>query len=326
MDAEKLGVLREALDVYDVDRREELLDDHESEITRFLMRLGAYDAPYARHDGPEEEYRDWNGAVVGRGPSARLREPIPADPTLPAEELAPLAEWGRYARQLVIRHPAAPAALLKRIVPGADPQMLLDIALHKNADIDLFALLAHDERSDARWAPAASVRCPLAILELLAGDHDPRVRLKAQGNRSLPPRMQWLTDTLDVRRIFASHPLAPPEMAAQLAGDADALVRTLVAGNPATPASVLAALANDPVVGVREGVASNRITPASTLADLTTDPVTSVRIRVACNPHATVEIWTALGLDSDASVRAAVASSTAPPELKARLARQLRRR
>jgi hypothetical protein len=326
MDAEKLGVLREALDVYDVHGREKLLDDRESEITRFLMRLGAYDAAYEHYDGTEEDYRDWNGAIVARGPAARVRAPIPADPTLPAEELRPLAEWGMYARQLVINHPAAPAVVLKRIVPGGDPQMLVDIALHKNADIDLFALLAHDERSDARWAASRSERCPVALLELLAGDRDPRVRLEAQGNRSLPPRMPWLTDRLDVRRIFASHPLAPQEMIAKLAGDADALVRTHVAGNPATPASVLADLANDPVVGVREGVALNRMTPASVLADLATDPVSSVRIRVASNPRATVEIWTALGLDSDGYVRAAVYSSNAPRELKERVARQRKRR
>lgn len=301
MDAGKLALVREALDVYDVDRREALLDDRESEVTRFLIRLGAYDSPYVHHDGPEEEYRDWNGALVGSGPSTRVRDRIPADPTLAGEMLAPLAEWGNYARQLAARHFATPAAVLKRIVSGADAQMLHDIALHPNADADLFALLAHSERVDARWSAASAPRCPLAILELLACDCDPRVRLQALSNRSLPPRMQWLTDDLEVRRTLANHPLSPPQMLAVLAGDADALVRTCVAGNHATPASVL--------------------------ADLATDPVVDVRSRIAFNPNTTAEIWNALAHDDNPSVREALRSSTCTPaELKARLARESRRR
>ena len=93
MDADKLARVREALDVYAPSRREQLLEDRESELTRFLIRLGAYADAYFLDRDAWETYYDWGSYPVGSGTAPRIRDGIRPDPTLPGDDLAPLVGW-----------------------------------------------------------------------------------------------------------------------------------------------------------------------------------------------------------------------------------------
>jgi hypothetical protein len=315
VDANTLAAVREALEVYDVHRREALLTQHpESELTRFLVRLGAFGEPYEFHDGPEIDYTDWNGALVGRGPSTRVRNGIRPDPTLPGEELAPLAGWEPRVRLLVARHPATPASVLQVLASDDLSEILYAVGYNQHADDEVYATLSRREQAVARGVAAAARRCPRAVLERLSRDPNRAVQMVALGNPNLPPALERLDDDVALRRLFAGHPLAPAEVVDALVDDRDRDVRIALASNRAVRASVLADLATDPVWEVRAAIAQNAAATEEIWHALAQDSESKVRLAVANSPFAPADVLVRLAKDALRSVRAAVLLNANSPE------------
>lgn len=143
----------------------------------------------------------------------------------------------------------------------------------------------------------------------------------------------------------AASPLTPGWRLAELAADADRVVRSVVAANPAasaevlaglfrrgevrralarnpsTPADVLTALADGADWELRRVVAGNRSTPAETLALLSRDVSGGVKEAVVMNPSTPPYALTTLAGDHTWGVRRLAANNpNTPPEAFAILA------
>jgi hypothetical protein len=125
-----------------------------------------------------------------------------------------------------------------------------------------------------------------AVLDRLANDDDPLVRLHVAGSANAQ------AETLD-----------------RLANDDDPLVRLHVAGSANAQAETLDRLANDQDEDVRYAVAENPRTGAATLDRLARDEVEDVRLSVAENPKAGVGTLGRLASDQHDRVRYAVAEN-----------------
>jgi hypothetical protein len=113
-------------------------------------------------------------------------------------------------------------------------------------------LLAADESLHVRAAVAVCSATPVSLLETLAIDPAPLVRLRAV--LRLPPTSweRWLSDpSADIRLALATTPNLPAPLLAKLATDGDRDVRTAVARHENTPIMIAQLLAADPDPAVR---------------------------------------------------------------------------
>lgn len=192
------------------------------------------------------------------GSTSDLGGAAPADPALPATDLAWLARGGRWAKLLAARHPNTPPAALEAL--GREDDEALSRHLVRN--------------------PAA----PAALRESLAVSLGPVFRRASARDPETPPgalARLAADDIRDVRWMAARNPHTPPDALAALAEDADARVRQGVGRNAAAPPALLAALAGDPVRWVRLAAARHPDTPPAALADLAGDADEEVRLSVA---------------------------------------------
>jgi len=189
---------------------------------------------------------------------------------------------------------------------------------------------------------------PVSVIQALAKDKEPMVRIAAINNDALPTKARksaigsWQKlsgdrlvdlmrqpdaplellqvhvkcDDIDVRHAVAKHPSSPVSALEILAKDNECRVRGMVAGNPATPQDLLEALSKDTDAGVRRSVrrvvARNPAASQDLLEVLATDNDTEVRARVAMNPSAPASVLDALSKDTY-EVRVVVAKHHSTP-------------
>jgi len=169
--AEKLDFERLRQPLEDYEAREKLLDSYDA-LALFARRAGAFFRP--RYD--EIDYTDWNGAIVGSGPGSIVRDAIPPDPDLPYEELAPLLSLGKFARQLVARHPSTPPGVLAKL--AGDDEMSVQEAVLDRSDrgTDAEVRLAASRFPGIRESLARDPGLAPEAIEILARDTKAEVR------------------------------------------------------------------------------------------------------------------------------------------------------
>ena len=147
--------------------------------------------------------------------------------------------------------------------------------------------------------------------------------------------VQWIDDSLELRRALSRHPNTPPNVLEELALDEDDEVRKAVvrhrntptrivverangrlfereaaAGNPDVASAVLEELAGDKSIEVRRAVAGNLAASASLLKQLASDNSADVRQAVASNPGAPPAVLLTLVADDSFDVLRALAGNT----------------
>ena len=191
---------------------------------------------------------------------------------------------------------------------------------------------------------------PVSVIQALAKDKEPMVRIAAINNHALPASARlsvigsWQKlsgdklvdlvrqpdaplellqvhvkcDDIDVRQAVAKHPSSPVSALETLAKDNKCSVRGVVAGNPATPQDLLEALSKDTDAWVRRCVAWNPATQQDLLEVLTKDTDAKVRQTaravVARNPATSQDLLELLSKDTDAEFRGDVALNPATPQ------------
>lgn len=276
-------------------------------VARFLQRAGAYFRPM--HE--EIDFTDWNGAIVGRGAGAEIRAAIPPDPELPFIELAPLLLMGRFARELVARHPSTPT------------EVLLELAGVQEYDVQ-DAILARTTNDPS-------------VLERLRESTMPTIRTRAGGTESEPPietKEQLLAKARDpdasARWVVARRSTLPKDVMEMLAADPAIDVRWAIARRPdLTPAALERIMELELAPKIVDALAANPATPSSALVRLATVtfpasataqqgryirnpwPTTTaeVRVLIARRPSLPREMAVEYARDQDSRVREAIAAN-----------------
>ena len=152
------------------------------------------------------------------------------------------------------------------------------------------------------------------VLDVLAGDPDPGVRVKTAANPSAFPAT--------LARMAADHPhvaqgqlFGEPDLRSATSEDVAThrQVRVNLAQNPATPPATLRALGRDAWNAVRKQAAQNNATPPESLSRLAVDAVVGVRAGTAVNQAAPAEILAVLARDLDPRVRSLLAARAGLP-------------
>jgi hypothetical protein len=130
------------------------------------------------------------------------------DPSLPVEALTLFArDKKRPVRFAVVRNPATPTALLKKLVESEDDTARRHIAVHPNATPDILCRLCQFWQPDIAWSVLQCPDPPRKVVTALAKHSDVGIRLalyyhlvKQSGDGSVPPavlktlRVQALAD------------------------------------------------------------------------------------------------------------------------------------
>lgn len=164
------------------------------------------------------------------------------------------------------------------------------LAAEPEAPTELLERLAADPDPLVRMEVTRNPATPLSVLETLAADSDPLVRVHAADDGAA---------FSDDRRA---------ELWERLAADLDWRARGFAAVAPGLPSSILARLAEDPDQDVRRAVAERDlpdVTP-DLMERLSRDPAPEVRARIALQPAFPPALAAALADDPDPDVRAAV--------------------
>ena len=163
------------------------------------------------------------------------------------------------------------------------------LASDPSAPSELLERLAADPDPLVRMEVARNPATPLAVLETLAADPDPLVRVHAVADGAA---------LSDDRRA---------DLWNRLIHDKDWRARSFAAVAPGLPAGLLARLTEDPDQDVRRAVAERDLpdlTPAL-MEKLSRDPAPEVRARIARHPNFPPALAAALAEDPDSDVRAA---------------------
>lgn len=145
-------------------------------------------------------------------------------------------------------------ALLEHLSRDPDAAVRAAVAAHDDAPVSVRVALAGDpdagvREAVARWWPDP----PEDVLRRLLTDAEPAVRASCLLRTAVPPKdlhPVLLADPLSRNRVV-QHLELTPELAAELAGDEDELVRHALAGHPGLPTAVRDRLAADPEAWVR---------------------------------------------------------------------------
>ncbi|MBS2017461.1 MAG: hypothetical protein JST00_31550 [Deltaproteobacteria bacterium] len=232
----------------------EALADSSEPLATFLRRAGAF----FRATYEEIDFTDWNGAVVGRGDGAMLRAAIGPDPSLPFVELEPLLEMGRFARELVARHPSTP------------PSVLLELAVAEELDVQDAVLSRGD------LTPEVLERLRASKFQAI------RSRLGIPEPKPPPPTheqfLAWASVPDPSRRFGLTRaPNLPEDVMEKLASDPDTNVRMGIAARADLTPSALARLLEHGEHGLApkivKALCENPVTSESALAYLARAPL-----------------------------------------------------
>ncbi len=244
------------------------LDDFEyrelmySHATAFMLRVGFYSYD---HYETVDSY-DWAGGPVAVGQGGLLRAAVPPDPAMAFAEYAHLLELGFNACVIVAEHPSTPIDVLVRLARHEKFEVQRAALGNVNATKEVRRAASMSESSSVRHAVAVDPRTEPDIIDVLAGDADPYIRISVTYRRDLSPTvLQRLA--LDLPSTMASHPQTTVDMLVAIAEIPDAW--EALACNPRTPPEVLTRLARAGTTWrLRNALVKNGRTPDEALAVL----------------------------------------------------------
>ena len=218
------------------------------------------------------------GALFRRAGAALPQKGKPARPdrTIPADEMARLAEGGTWARHLAARHPNTPPEVLRRLASSREPAIRRAVLRHPHIPEEPLWLASSAREKSTRLAVARNISTPVGIIERLASDPE-----------------------AEVRAAVLSHWKIPASLLPTFVADPDDTIRLAIARNPHTDAATLAKLAADPVLKVRIAVAENRFTSLETITAFVGDPSREIRAAVAQRRDLPLDLLALLMVDKD---------------------------
>ena len=202
--------------------------------------------------------------------SKRLFDLAQKQEKLVPEELGVLNQGGRYAKELVAKHPnTALSVLLELCQQGFGAVVATNPNAPEKLLWDLYTV------PELRVFLAQNPKLPESLQEKLSivlGD------------------LEDDTDNADVRLELARNPSVLPNTLARLMADPDWEVREAIAQRPEMTPDWLRALALDSWFGVREMVAKHARTPSDALEALARDSDEDIRVRVAIHANLPVQL------------------------------------
>jgi hypothetical protein len=186
------------------------------------------------------------------------------------EELGVLAQGGRYAKELVAKHPnTALSVLLELCQQGFGAYVAINPNTPEKLLLDLYAV------PESRVFLAQNSKLSETLQEKLS---------------MVIGELEDDTDNADVRLALARNPSVLPNTLARLMADPDWEVREAVAQRPEMTPDWLRVLALDSWFGVREMVAKHARTPSDALEALARDPDEDIRVQVAIHANLPVQL------------------------------------
>lgn len=195
--------------------------------------------------------------------------------------------------------------------------------LNRNVPVSLLIKFSTDPDWSIRSLIASHPNSPLALVEQLASDSNPEVRMGVTKNSNILPvdllaklsEDAWEEIRTAVARRHEFVLIVPPPVAilGKLAKDKNWNVRAAVAENPFTPAPMLEKLAVDTNSNVLQALASNYTLPSHLAAKLITSRYHLVRKNLARNPYLPSTLIIKLAKDPVAEVRLATIKTHSLP-------------
>ena len=124
--------------------------------------------------------------LVRAGSSRDLDGFGPADPALPADTLAVLADSGPWARRLAARHANTDSTVLAQLGADAIPSIRAAVAAHTRTPAAVLVQLAQDEQVNVRWQLVRRPELPDAVLRKLATDRQAMIRAAVAARADIP--------------------------------------------------------------------------------------------------------------------------------------------
>ena len=281
-----------------------------------------------------------NKAVLAERPLAAVMALCAGPFVEPAriKRLADSSDW--LVRAAVARNRGTPGAVRKKLkadaVPlvralaAAAPELTADVAADSEPSystervlVEIRAKLKKKKGESVRCLVAASPQAPVQLLELLAKDKEPLVRLAIAENPRVPLalRVAFLevlakeSDSEVCARV-AENIDTPAEVLEELARSSEEYIRQLSAEKVLNDREhqlrarfgwLPVEFAKDREQKVRAGIAENPNSPALLLEALANDKEERVRESVAANPNSPVSLLDALAKDTDELIRRSVA-------------------
>lgn len=201
------------------------------------------------------------------------------DPSTTPEELDQLSShFAEAVLRAVAQNMASPKEALARLFEEFPEEVVSNPAS---------ALFNMEPAGAWTWIPiqyrynmAKNENASHIVLEALASDFQPEVRVQVAKNKSTP--------------IYILEALA---------SDASSKVLLEVGRNERTPLAILEAFASSDDLLARAGVAQNSSTPVALLRSLALDVHWTVRCRVAENANSPMDLLKSLSLDANQNVR-----------------------
>jgi hypothetical protein len=203
------------------------------------------------------------------------------------QEKSVFANFALPVLETLAKSPQTPKTSLKWLAFHENANIRKAVAMNKNADLEILAILARDENESIRWAVADN---PLVdkefLLKLLSSDSGSDVQ-KAQN--ILKEMAQYSnveqkpTPEISSNHIEESKPK-------ELRDPNEAIYLQVIASNETTPVQRLSQLSKHDDWNVRLAVANNPHTTVRTLCLLAEDLVPLVRKQVMFNPNCPSEM------------------------------------
>lgn len=230
-----------------------------------LIEAGATDDLRGFGDVPAGAAAPDFDALIATGPfGVRLAARHPAAPRTLLDQLANDDHW--EVRAGLAHNPACPAELLARLATLDGPGLRTGLASHPHTPPDVLTRLSDDPDVRLRAAVAAHPAAPAALLSRMACDGTWAVRcvVARHPGFSDAQRQQMVAagSTAGLDAFAPPDPGLAPQTLAQLANQGG-WGRQLAARHPATPAATLAQLATDADPLLREAAAGHRAFPAA---------------------------------------------------------------
>ncbi|MEU6866037.1 PE-PGRS family protein [Streptomyces sp. NPDC046876] len=234
-------------------------------------------------------------ARLATGEDVEVRRTLAGNPRLHPDALALLlADEDEEVRETVAVHPDLTedqrAVIRIDIEPGAGRAHVLPWVADLHHDPEAMRRLAASSHPFVRSSVARAPRLPADVVERLARDEDPTVRLfLAESCDDAPADMllevwHWWDGSLGFPGRPRSHPNFPRAGLLRFAADPNPRLRRLALSDPESTPALLDAFSRDEAEEVRRDVAEDpRLAPATALR-LLDDAAGSVRARAARNP------------------------------------------
>lgn len=243
--------------------------------------------------------RLYAGEGNDRGKNAALTVLIAQHQHTPTNVLERIAQFDSDIESLkaVSRNPAAERHVLRVLLARMATSQMHEIfdknvAANPSTPADLLEHIYAEGDAYTRVAVIAHANCPQSVIERVLSDDDVPIL---------------------VLRQLAGDKRLHQDVLAQLAGSADAAVRSGVAANPSLPKALVKWMLNDDSNAVRRAIAVRPDLTAASIKRLMTDADTWVRLWLGRNPVVSRTVLEKLSADAVGDVRRAVARNPRCP-------------